>query len=530
MMGLTSIYAEKGHLQETNNRYNKTSENSDKNSRILERIEESNKKYSLKDLNNAIEAKYNKNRHKVYDDALKKDKIESVRHNNRRKNDTTNTIIATTTTANFNNAIDMTLSSANEESVASNRLAETNMDEPINNDHEEDILMEDISDANDIQMVSNYLTQQRLLSSNNANSSNYIQEFHNNNFLPNNDIALEPTKLQTVYVIDTNFIISQLQTLEGLRQLSQIYHHVLVVPTTTIAELDGLKSSTSTTIAKHARAGNMWLYKNLAEANSGIIGQKLRQRLNPDAYKDDSILDCCLYFKEKLGCFVILLSNDKNLCLKALTEEILTVSYRDGMTSELIASKSYQENCARFGNNTMYLNLPYEHNNNEIYDNTYLQKAVNAAKINDSNTDEHLNPTTMFASMTVAEKAEVIYMDIQFVVTITIKSIMNDEYGEDLPYIDFKKEQLKTLQDCSHCIYSHWISVFSDYFRHSKIKREDWKKLPACLISIPKSQEDIDNMIFFWQDILENLFIKKSEQEYHQLKEYFFKWKQLKNK
>ena len=222
MMGLTSIYAERGHLQETNNRYNKTSENSDKNSRILERIEESNKKYSLKDLNNAIEAKYNKNRHKIYDDALKKDKIESVRHNNRRKNDTTNTIIATTTTANFNNAIDMTLSSANEESVASNRLAETNMDEPINNDHEEDILMEDISDANDIQMVSNYLTQQRLLSSNNANSSNYIQEFHNNNFLPNNDIALEPTKLRTVYVIDTNFIISQLQTLEGLRQLSQI--------------------------------------------------------------------------------------------------------------------------------------------------------------------------------------------------------------------------------------------------------------------------------------------------------------------
>lgn len=526
-MGLTSIHADNDHLPGFKNRNHNVSGNSDKNSQILEQIGESNKKYSLKDLNAAIEVKYNKNHNKIYDDILKEDKTKIVHCNNRSSNGYTTT---TATTNNNNNEMDTTLSSFTEKSMAHNRLTETHEDGLINSDHEEDILMEDISDEYDIQMVSDYLTQQRLLSSNNPTSSYYLQQCHNSDILLNNDIALEPTKLQTVYVVDTNFIISQLQTLEGLRQLNHIYHHVLVIPTTTIAELDGLKSSDSTTIAKHARSGNMWIYKNLAEANSGIIGQKLRQRLNPDAYKDDSILDCCLYFKEKLGCFVILLSNDKNLCLKALTEEILTVSYREGMTSELIASKSYQENCARFGNNAIYYNLPHNNsNNNKVYNDIHLQNTVNVTNINDKHTTGNLNLTTPFTSMTITEKAETIYTDIQFVVTTTIKSIMNDEYGDDLPYIGFEEEKLKSLQDCSRCIYDHWISVFSDYFRHSKIKKEDWKKLPNCLINVPKSQEDIENMIYFWQDILENLFIKKSEQEYYQLKEYFYKWKQFTN-
>lgn len=160
----------------------------------------------------------------------------------------------------------------------------------------------------------------------------------------------------------------------------------------------------------------------------------------------------------------------------------------------------------------------------------HLQNAVINANINDKHIFENENYATPFTSMTLTERAEFIHLDIQYVVTTTIKSIMKDEYGEDLPYIGFQEKDLKTLQDCSRCIYDHWIAIFSDYFRHSKIKKEDWKTLPDCLTSIPKSQEDIDNMIFFWQDILENLFTKKSEQEYHQLEEYFYKWKQFKSK
>lgn len=58
----------------------------------------------------------------------------------------------------------------------------------------------------------------------------------------NDDLPLlNPPTLKTAFVVDTNFIISHLNTLEKLRSLSSTYHHLIIVPTTVIQELDGLK-------------------------------------------------------------------------------------------------------------------------------------------------------------------------------------------------------------------------------------------------------------------------------------------------
>ena len=98
-MGLTSIHADNDHLPGFKNRNHNVSGNSDKNSQILEQIGESNKKYSLKDLNAAIEVKYNKNHNKIYDDILKEDKTKIVHCNNR----SINGYNTTTATTNNNN-------------------------------------------------------------------------------------------------------------------------------------------------------------------------------------------------------------------------------------------------------------------------------------------------------------------------------------------------------------------------------------------------------------------------------------------
>ncbi|CAL9728454.1 transcriptional protein Swt1p [Monosporozyma unispora] len=496
-MGLLSIHAD-------NTASRKKDRNRRRNSKSLKEFEESHKKYSLADLDSALEKKYNPDQQITkYQD--KNGNISEEQPQKENIKDTTKIRKEV-----FSNEAPPELGQT---SVNGGLLHNDNTLQ--NSGEEEDILMEDMQNQNDIEMVSNYLTQQRLQVST-AISENGTN-VNTNNFAQYNITSLEPTQLQTVYVVDTNFIISQLHTLEELRELSEKYHHVLVIPTTAIAELDGLKSSNSEKIARHARAGNNWIYKNLAISNSGILGQKLRQRLDYNTLKDDSILDCCLYFREKLGCFVILLSNDKNLCLKALTEEVLTVSYREGMTSELIASRSYEENCARFGNtnhSTNHMNLQPKLNTPHPGDNIQVANNIHQSNL---------------PNMTFQEKSKLIHNDIQFVVIATIKSIMNDEYGDDLPYVGFEEDKLKSLEACARCVYNYWVAVFAPYFRNSKFRKEDWKMLPRCLTTEPESQKNIDDIIFFWQDILEHLFIKKSEKDYSELVKYFFKWRQFKS-
>jgi hypothetical protein len=126
-----------------------------------------------------------------------------------------------------------------------------------------------------------------------------------------------------------------------LKSQSQIQ---VIVPYMVVRELDGLKSFSGPTsdpsrssdskqlISDCARQAISLLYTNLQSGNSGIHGQTMtettRQGSSSNGSPDDSILDCCLFWKEKhtLQASVILLSNDKNLCVKALVHSIKTVS------------------------------------------------------------------------------------------------------------------------------------------------------------------------------------------------------------
>lgn len=149
----------------------------------------------------------------------------------------------------------------------------------------------DLNDESDVEMISEYLSSQREMEAQSV--ANYMPKI--NDDLP----LLNPPTLKTAFVVDTNFIISHLNTLEKLRSLSSTYHHLIIVPTTVIQELDGLKKSPDiardnddTTNQEHdrtigtlARWGNDWIYKNLANLDSGLIGQKLKQSLNPGSLR-----------------------------------------------------------------------------------------------------------------------------------------------------------------------------------------------------------------------------------------------------
>lgn len=322
------------------------------------------------------------------------------------------------------------------------------------------------------------------------------------------------SKATTLFVVDTNFIISHLDILEDLRSSFSTYHHTIMIPRYTIRELDGLKTEIASKeknclglkktrhIGEAARKGNTWIYSNLANMDSGVMGQKLTQRMEINVVKDDAILDCCIYFKERQNCFVILLSNDKNLCLKALTEDILTVSYRTGMTGELIAKTAFEENAFRYGT----INGSQE----DLFQGT---------------TSKHQDNTGMIQTKySLDEAASKIFHEIVLAVLDSITHIMHIEYGDSIDCLDFDSSKLKNLTDASKCVFKYWISVFSEYFRGGKLRKDSWKLLPAQLTTMPQDISSLSIFQQFWSDILEHFFIKRTPEEQNRLQLCIQQW------
>lgn len=146
-------------------------------------------------------------------------------------------------------------------------------------------------------------------------------------------------------VIDTNFILTNLDIVDELKNLAEKFNHIVVVPWIVIQELDGLKGQKKIehneaglqTLGFLARKATEWIFQSLAARDSRIVGQKINQRLDSTLKGDDSILDCCLFFQQEYLLLTVILSNDRNLCNKSLMHNIKTVTYRKGLSANEIA-------------------------------------------------------------------------------------------------------------------------------------------------------------------------------------------------
>ncbi|KAK9433386.1 PIN domain-containing protein [Lipomyces doorenjongii] len=154
-----------------------------------------------------------------------------------------------------------------------------------------------------------------------------------------------------LYVVDTNFVISHLRILNDLIAQYAKFGNLLVFPETVIDELDGLKTTEppskvslqsrhQSDIALLARRANDWLLKSLARSEPAIRGQKANEKIERNLFGDKSILDCCRFLQEIRHKPVVLLSNDKNLCVQALIYSIRTVSFVPGLTARDLLIRS----------------------------------------------------------------------------------------------------------------------------------------------------------------------------------------------
>eukprot|EP00794_Sanderia_malayensis_P016031 gene16031-17651_t len=162
-----------------------------------------------------------------------------------------------------------------------------------------------------------------------------------------NSIKVEEMEVPhgTLYiVVDTNILLSHLKFVSELRDfpIPGAGRPILVIPWMVVQELDRLKEapdsrihefseeneSNGTGVNVLARRAVAFLNTCFTESHPRVRGQTLMEANSSvpgliEETNDDSILSCCLFYQSKAeSSKTVLLSNDRNLCNKALVNQV----------------------------------------------------------------------------------------------------------------------------------------------------------------------------------------------------------------
>ncbi|XP_021940372.1 transcriptional protein SWT1 isoform X2 [Zootermopsis nevadensis] len=260
-----------------------------------------------------------------------------------------------------------------------------------------------------------------------------------------NSIFCADGKPEWFIVIDTNVLISSLNYIEELRDTNfkGLGFPVLVIPWQVLQELDVMKDKRgnvrSPFLTMRARKAVSFLLSNFSSKHPRIRGQTALDAVPKDfkiEVPDDSILQCCLQIARRTN-QVILLSNDKNLCNKAIVNGI----------------KSYQK---------AEMQQTLEELSSESEDQIQIQSL--------SGNDLSVANVGVLAAVESGSPAEVASV-VDFILC-KLKSLlkellsrileneMNKAYGSSWKIIVLVKPPW-TLSDMIICFLKHWIAVFS---------------------------------------------------------------------
>ncbi|XP_064188186.1 transcriptional protein SWT1 isoform X7 [Anguilla rostrata] len=139
-------------------------------------------------------------------------------------------------------------------------------------------------------------------------------------------------------VLDTNILLSHLDFVKKIRShgLGALGFPVILIPWVVMQELDALKDGKLSSNVKHlARPAVHYIYSALKSQEPRLWGQSMQlasQRIyGLDAENnDDRVLHCCLQYQGLYpGAALLLCTNDKNLCSKALLSGVKALSKAD---------------------------------------------------------------------------------------------------------------------------------------------------------------------------------------------------------
>ncbi|XP_054240249.1 transcriptional protein SWT1 [Indicator indicator] len=137
--------------------------------------------------------------------------------------------------------------------------------------------------------------------------------------------------LNILVVIDTNIMISHLEFVRSLKSedIPGVGRLALIIPWVVLQELDNLKKGK---MLQHVRdkaiPAVQFIYSCLKNQDSKLWGQSMQlasQKMYglSDENNDDRVLQCCLQYQKLFPqAVVILCTDDKNLCNKAIVSEV----------------------------------------------------------------------------------------------------------------------------------------------------------------------------------------------------------------
>eukprot|EP00076_Gallus_gallus_P043442 XP_025008980.1 transcriptional protein SWT1 isoform X3 [Gallus gallus] len=176
--------------------------------------------------------------------------------------------------------------------------------------------------------------------------------------LPEQDLNISagtsPSSLNILVVIDTNIMISHLEFVKSLKSkdIPGVGKLALIIPWVVLQELDNLKKGKMLLhVRQKAIPAVQFIYMCLKNQDSKLWGQSMQlasQKIYglSDENNDDRVLQCCLQYQSLFPqAVVILCTDDKNLCNKAIVCEVKALCKVDLVTALLNLNVNNLKNC-----------------------------------------------------------------------------------------------------------------------------------------------------------------------------------------
>ncbi|XP_068176377.1 transcriptional protein SWT1 isoform X2 [Antennarius striatus] len=275
---------------------------------------------------------------------------------------------------------------------------------------------------------------------------------------------------ELILVLDTNILLSHLDYVKRIRShgLGVIGFPVVLIPWVVLQEMDSLKKGRglSHSVAHLATPAISYVYNSLKSREPRLWGQSMQQAAESSdgvnaENNDDRVLQCCLQYQRLYPeCALILCTNDKNLCSKAILSGVNALSKNDletdfGRSSygfhHLQNTKAPAAPPISSQVSPTILSTNYTSPQTQSHERTRLSVEV-AEKDNKqlNNREDEKKICTC-----VSELEDCLRAVLSDVLEVEMKAVYDDLWLE----IVYLKPPW-TLQDVLQCFKKHWIAVF----------------------------------------------------------------------
>ncbi|XP_041134440.1 transcriptional protein SWT1 isoform X2 [Polyodon spathula] len=251
-------------------------------------------------------------------------------------------------------------------------------------------------------------------------------------------------------VLDTNILLSHLEFVRTIKAhgLPGIGFPAIIIPWVVLQELDSLKNGKlSMHVVKKAIPAVNFIYTCLKNQDPQLWGQSMQQA-SQSIYglsgenNDDRVLQCCLQYQSLYpNLTIILCTNDKNLCSKALLSGVKAVSKVD-LVSEL--------------ENLKFTAETHKHHAVQV---TWSSKSEESERDRNDSEAERREAAALALGPEVASIVSILEECLGKVLSAVLEKEMKIAFDDLWIEIVYLKPPW-TLPDLLQCFKKHWIAVF----------------------------------------------------------------------